>query len=373
MKINKKWIIIGVAIIAIIAVIVMVNPKPGKKSEQFPIEMGLKEQTATTVSSEKVVSGDIDETVFTIGSVNPVETFNVMVKTPGDVKATYFEIGDHVNKDDVLFEINQDAFDVSKNQTLTQQKNALDQSKDSLKQAEDAYNDQKKLFESGAIAQSALDNTKSALENAQRAYENTKAAYNSTLTSLNEQLDNYIQRSPTDGIVVGKNISKDIYATSQNGYTIIPESQFIVNASVTSKYVKSVKKGQKASIYVNTLDKTYDGEVISVSEVGQQGTYPIELSIQGDDDLMSGLYSEVKITTHRLEQVPVISKKALLLEGSDHYVFRIKADNTVEKILVTTGAESDEKVEILQNLSLGDSIVVLGKEYLSENDKIVIK
>ncbi len=372
-KMNKKWIIIGVAIVAIIAVITGIMPKKPTKADNSALKMGLEAETATTISSETVSKGDIDETAFTIGSIEPVETFNVTAKMAGDVKATYFEIGDRVSKNDVLFEINQEAFDVSKNQTLTQQKNALEQSKDSLKQAEDAYNDQLQLFESGAASQSVLDNAKTALENAQRAYENTKASYNSSLSTLNEQLDNYVQRSPVDGIVVDKNISKDMYATSQNGYTIIPESQFIVKASITSKYVKSVAKGQKASIYVNTLDKTYKGEVISVSEVGQQGSYPIELSIQGDDALMSGLYCEIKITTHRLEQVPVISKSALLLEGKEHYVFRIKADNTVEKISVVTGAESDDKVEILENLNLGDQIAVLGKEYLSENDKVVIK
>lgn len=373
MKMNKKWIIVGIAIVAIVVVIIAIKPKKVIKADDSALEMGLEAETATTISSEIVTKGDIDETVFTIGSIDPVETFNVTAKMAGDVKATYFEIGDRVSKNDILFEMNQDAFDVSKNQTVTQQKNALDQSKDSLKQAEDAYNDQNQLFESGATSQSVLDNAKTALENAQRAYENAKVNYNSSLSTLNEQLDNYVQRSPVDGIVVDKTISKDMYATSQNGYTIIPESQFIVNASITSKYVKSVKKGQEASIYVNTLDKTYTGEVISVSEVGQQGSYPVELSIQGDEDLMSGLYSEIKITTHQLEQVPVISKSALLLEGKDHYIFRIKADNTVEKIAVITGAESDDKVEILQNLNLGDQIVVLGKEYLSENDKVVIK
>lgn len=373
MKMNKKWVIAGIAIIAIIVVIVAIKPKKEIKADDSALEMGLEAETATTISSEIVTKGDIDETVFTIGSINPVETFNVTAKIAGDVKATNFEVGDHVSKNDILFEINQDAFDVSKNQTLTQQKNALDQAKDSLKQAEDAYNDQNQLFESGAASQSVLDNAKTALENAQRTYENTKASYNSSLSTLNEQLDNYIQRSPVEGIVVDKNISRDMYATSQNGYTIIPESQFIVNASITSKYVKSIEKGQEASIYVNTLDKTYTGEVISVSEVGQQGSYPIELSIQGDEDLMSGLYSEIKITTRQLEQVPVVSKSALLLDGEKHYVYRIKGDNTVEKVSVITGAESDDQVEILQNLNLGDQIVVLGKEYLSENDKVVIK
>ncbi|GAU77250.1 probable Co/Zn/Cd efflux system membrane fusion protein [Fusibacter sp. 3D3] len=373
MKMNKKWIIVGVAIIAILVVIFIPKPKKAISNDRSALQVGLESEVATTVSSEIVAKGDIDETVFTIGSIDPVETFNVTAKMAGDVKAIYFEVGDRVSKNDVLFEINRDTFDVSKNQTLTQQKNALDQSKDSLKKAEDDYNDQKQLFESGATSQSTLDNAKTALENEQRAYENATASYNSTLSTINEQLDNYVQRSPVDGIVVNKNISKDIYATAQNGYTIIPESQFIVNTSVTSKYVKSVKKGQSVSIYVNTLDKTYAGEVISVSEVGQQGSYPIEISIQGDEDLMSGLYSEIKITTHRLEQVLVVSKSALLLEGESHYVYRIKADNTVEQVSVITGGESDDKVEILQNLYLGDQVVVLGKEYLSENSKVVIK
>ncbi len=373
MKMNKKSIII-ISIITVLVVIIAI-PKPGSPKSPMPQNesYALDDSVLTTVSTEKVISGDIEETIFTIGSIDPTETFNVNAKVSGEVKETYFEIGDQVSKGDILFEINQDTFDINKSQTLTQLKNGLDQASLSLDQAKKSFEEQSQLFESGATSKSGFDNAKTALDNAQIAYNNALSSYNSNVSSLSEQTDNYVQKSPVDGVVVGKNISKSIFASAQNGYTIVPESQYIINASITSKYVKSIQKGQKASIYVNTLEREYTGEVLSISTVGQRGAYPIELSIDGDDALMSGLYSEIKIVIDTHEKATLISKDALIREGELTYVYRVKSDQTVEKVNVITGIEDENYVEILQNLDVSDEIVVRGKEYLTADAKVMIK
>lgn len=373
MKMNKKSIII-ISIIAVLVVIIAM-PKPGRPGAKMDetLDLKLDDSVSTTVSTEKVQVGSIEETIFTIGSIDPVETFNVNAKVSGEVKETYFEIGDRVSKGDVLFEINQDSFDINKSQTLTQLKNGLEQSRLNLEQAKKSFEEQSQLFESGAASKAVYDNSKTAFDNAQIAYDNALSNYNSSVSSLSEQKDNYVQKSPVDGVVVGKNISKSIFASGQNGYTIVPESQYVVNASITSKYVKAIQKGQGASIYVNTLDRTYAGEVLSISTVGQRGAYPIEISIDGDDALMSGLYSEVKIVVDTHEEAALISKNALIKEGETAYVYRVKSDQTVEKVSVITGIEDDTHVEILQNLNINDEIVVRGKEYLTADAKVMIK
>ncbi len=361
---NKKFLfIIGVILVAIVFILL---PKGGKAPEQTAPEMALDDKKVVSIDSDAVKKGEIENTVFTIGTIDPVEIFDVNAKVSGTVLKANFEVGDHVNKDDVLFTIDKANFETTRDASLSQLKNSLEQARTSRDKAQDDYDKELQLFETGAASQSSLDSAKIALDNAVIAYNNAASSYNSQAANYSDQLDNYVQKSPVSGVIVSKNISKDIYASTQNGYSIITEDAFVVNATISSKYVKSIAKGQKASIYVNTIDKQYTGEVLSVSSVGKNGSYPVEISIAGDDNLMSGLYSEIEISVDSVKDAMLIAKKALIYEGDKVYVYKINDDNTVKKVEIQVGIVNGEHVQLISGLNEGDKVVTLGKEYVTE-------
>jgi multidrug efflux pump subunit AcrA (membrane-fusion protein) len=55
------------------------------------------------------------------------------------------------------------------------------------------------------------------------------------------------------------------------------------------------------------------------------------------------------------------------------YVFRVKQNNTVERIDVLLGLQNADRIEVISGLSEGDLVVVEGNFGLEEGSEIEIK
>lgn len=365
---KAKQIIIGLVVVTAVAI-------AGKSIMKPTVEATVEEQKSQAVAVEVATAenGNIQESLFAIGSIDPETTYDVNVQAPGKVDAVYFEIGDHVNKNDTLFQMDTDSFDINKNSQLAQASNRLETSKISYNQAKTNYENQEILYNKQLIAQTEFDNVKRALDQAQIQYNNAKTDYQTQTSSFGDQLENYIIKSPVSGIIIGKTISNNQYASTQNGYTIIESNKLKINSSITSKYVQKISPGQKVDIYVNTIEKSYQGQIESVSYVAQKGSYPIEISIESDGKILPGMYAELQIQISTKENTLIIPKSALIEKEGQQYVYQVKENQTAHKTPVSIGLKDTENIEIVQGLESGTQIITTGKEYLDEGSKIVIE
>jgi len=370
---NKKWIIIVivVALIAVIAGTAISNQSDDALALEGDSELVFESGTSVTVISP--VNERIAEMVFTIGSIEPVATYNIFAKASGTVENTYFEVGDSVNVGDILFTIEDNAFNVTQNATLTQLQNGLEQAKSALETAENNLEDQKQLFENGAISETLLKSAQTGYDNAIIAYNNAKSNYESNVSQLKTQHDNYMEKSTVSGVVVAKNIKEGEFATSSNYYTIITDNHYVVKTSVASKYINRISEGQAAKIYVNTLDRSYTGTVKSVSEVAQAGAYPVEIELSGDEYLRAGLYAEVEIEINYVENAIVIPKSVVLYDGGVPYVYAVADNSVAARQNLTLGIENEDTIQVLSELPLDRKIIDEGKAFLDEGDTVVIK
>jgi len=366
---NKKKFAIVFVIVVVIAMIA-INPMIKKKNVAMPTTET--EESAVAVSTVLPVEGTLSESIFTIGEIQPSATYNVMAKASGTVEHTYFEVGDAVSKDDILFEIGTDSFNVSKQATLTQLDNGVKQAKQSFEQAQENYDKQKQLYDQGAISEAVFTNVETALDNAKIAYDNALASYQNSVNQLDDQYDAYVQKSPISGVVVSKGISEGQFVSSQVAYTIIPDTDYIISSSVTSKYINDMKRGLSAQVYVNTLDQTYQGEVTNVGSVAVNGSYPVELSLEGDAELRAGLYTEVSIIIKQHDKVMLLPKQVVKQDYASAFVYVVNGEGVAEKHIVTTGLSNEENYEILSGLSYTDEVIQLGLDYVEEGTEVTM-
>src|SRR6056297_2180622 len=202
------------------------------------------EETDTTVQEEKVtvtvgeIKGeDIPLTTYAIGQLSPKATYNAVALSPGEVIKSNFEIGDQVKKDDVLFILDKEDFNTTRNNQLNQLQISLDQAKISLEDAKKAYEDNLTLYNLDSIAKSQLDRSKSQYDQAKLQYDNVLSQINSTKDNLSNQEDGLVIQSPVDGVIANKTIEDGMYATNQNGYTIIKNNPIIFKAGVIEEYI----------------------------------------------------------------------------------------------------------------------------------------
>ncbi len=136
--------------------------------------------------------GEIKKEIPYVGQIMPSESVTVISKISGKVKEVSVEIGEKVNKDDVLFSIDEKDLNDQLSQLDAQIKQAEygvknaetslstvtgGQYEAQLLQQETAITSAEKQVENAKIA---IDNAKIALDNAQKQYDNVSVTFNNT-------------------------------------------------------------------------------------------------------------------------------------------------------------------------------------------------
>ena len=356
-------IILAIVVLGALAVWFRGNQNTSSaETERFPTSVRVTTPSLRTV----------EDKVYSIGEIAPMSTYNVMVLNAGTVDKTYFENGDVVKQGDILFKMETDTINVQQSANKSQLENAVRQAETARDQAKDNYDNQKMLFDQGAISKSALDSAQVQWNNSELALQNAQSNLKSSEKQMDEQYDAYVQRSPISGKIVTKNINEGQTVSSQIAYTIIPDSAFIISSSVASKEIGNILKDQDVEIYVGALSQTYNGKVSNISDLGNKGTYPIEISLEASNDLRSGMYAEVWITVDRREEVLMVPLETIVNKDGMSYVFKVNEDMTVDQIPVEVGIKQEGYIEIKSGLKNDEQIVSSGSDFMEEGMSVTI-
>ncbi len=164
-----------------------------------------------------------------------------------------------------------------------------------------------------------------------------------------------VERSATVGELVDK--SKMIYTVSDPG-------QLWAIAEVKERDIAAVKVGQDATFTTLAFgDEKFHGKVVLVGNQVEAGSRTIEVRIavdNADGRLKPGMFADVEIVTTILDNVLLIPDSALQTDGDDQIVFVALNENKFERRVVKLGLEQSGRVEILDGVKAGESIVTEG-------------
>ena len=334
------------------------------------------QEEKVTVTVGEIKEEDIPLTTYAIGQLSPKATYNVVPLSPGEVIKSNFEIGNQVKKDDVLFVLSKADFNTTKNNQLNQLQISLNQTKISLEDAKKAYEDNLKLYDLNSIAKSQLDRSKSQYDQAKLQYDNVLSQINSTKDNLRNQEDNLVIQSPVDGVVANKTIEEGMYASNQNGYTIIKNNPIIFNAGVIEEYISKIEVGQKTEVTINALDQTVEGVIKSIGLMKEGTTYPVEIELENNDlAIKPGMYAEVNIEYDILKNQVVIPKDAVVTEKGQSYIFLVNESiddgYSVTKEYINVLGNYDAKVYVDNDL-LGKTVVLKGSSFIDQESIVEI-
>jgi HlyD family secretion protein len=176
--------------------------------------------------------------------------------------------------------------------------------------------------------------------------------------------------SPIDGIVIsidtpmaGVNITP---ATAV--FTVADPNSLIFEAEVDETDIRFIKEGQKVQLMLDAFpDKELTGQVTQISFTSRTsrggGTvFPIKISLPKKDSLTYrlGMNGDADFVVQTSKNALVVPVEALL---PDNQVW-VKRGEAFEKINVETKIESDAEVEVVNNLSEEDEVVISGFDYL---------
>ena len=149
--------------------------------------------------------------------------------------------------------------------------------------------------------------------------------------------------------------------TTSHYVTIAGTDVMQMELSVSEDEISLLEKGETAAITVDAIDKTYEGEVSHISEVGDYtdgtSTFTADVAFDNDGKLMLGMTGTAEISLEKAENVIGIPVDAVHVTNNENYVTVQNGDETSE-VAVETGISNDSYIEIKSGLSAGDVVVV---------------
>lgn len=126
-------------------------------------------------------------------------------------------------------------------------------------------------------------------------------------------------------------------------------------------------------VSVDFRDKETLSPIARIIPVGDERSRMFEVRVRVEDPKwVVGSPVRVALPNDDPRELLAIPRDALVLRGSEVFVLRVSAENTVEKINVDTGIGLGPLIEVKGNLSEGDRVITRGAERLQPGQSVVI-
>ncbi len=368
---NKK-IIISVVVLLVITFVLIHFFKEEEIDPVYPV-----------VTVERVKQEDVAIYGEYVGRVRAQQFVEIRARVEGYLERMLFEEGTHIDKNQLLFVINQDRYKARVDKAKAQ----LNKDKAQANKAERDLERIRPLYEQNATSQLDLDNAIAAYETAKASVSMSEAdLYQAELelgyTTVNSPISGYISESQVDlGTLVGPS-SKSHLAT------IIKMDTVLIDFSMTAlDYLKSkernVELGQKDTtrswqphVTITLADNTiypYKGLVdFAAPQVDElTGTFSVRAEMTNPDrTLLPGQFTKVKLLLDVRENANVVPLKSVDIEKGGAYIYVLRTDATVERRFIEIGPEINNNVVVERGLSAGEFIVTEGHHKLNPGDRV---
>ena len=220
----------------------------------------------------------------------------------GYVKEIYFNIGDKVKRDDILFSMESTEFDIMKSQADL----ALEQAElmtELYRTRLDTINHEKKSLEKkGLKGKSEWKELESMAKNVQAGILATRSMIESA-SSKSKQINsivNYLNiRAPNSGIIIKKQIRVgDLIVPGMLAMILVDLDHLEIEAEVAESDLLKVQKGQKVKIDIPSMKFRTTGSVKSIVPSANPKTHTFTIRIafdKGDKEIFPGMYVKISV------------------------------------------------------------------------------
>lgn len=307
---------------------------------------------APVVTATEVRMRAFNDRLQALGTVAARESVMLTAKISDTVQRVHFDSGDEVPAGQVLVTLGG-----------RQQAAALQAAQATVVEADRLYERQQQLAAQQLIASSSLDT--------QRA---TRDAARARVTQLAADVGDRTIRAPFAGVLGIRRVSPGALVQPGTEVASLDDlSSVYVDFQVPETQLALVAKGQvlegRSAAYAG---RTFEGTVDVVEArvdpasraVMVRGVFP-----NADRVLRPGMLLQIDL--QRAErQAMMIPEISVVQVGRDTFVFRLKADDSVEQAPVRIGARASGQAEILEGLAAGERIVVDGTGKLRAGQKV---
>ncbi|HKZ65027.1 MAG TPA: efflux RND transporter periplasmic adaptor subunit [Chitinophagaceae bacterium] len=182
-------------------------------------------------------------------------------------------------------------------------------------------------------------------------------------------------RAPFSGILGLKNISPGAYVTPTTIIAVINQTnQLKLDFTVPEKYTRQIKIGQIVHFSYEGSDKKYAAKIVATESSVAENTRSLKVRsiVQAKDDkLLPGAFAKVQLAFDPNPNTILIPTQAVLPQARGKKA--VLYNNGIAKFTdVTTGIRDSARVQILEGLKAGDTVLVTGLLSVRPEGKVKI-
>lgn len=267
----------------------------------------------------------------------------------GQVEQIYVEIGDVVKAGQALLRLDDELLSLEAERS----KIAFDKAKLDFQRVEAVYQDK-------GLSESDLGGARLGMKSAEVQYRAAKKMFEDATV-----------RAPYAGTVsskmteVGQMIDK-----GQPVFEIVDISKMKLPIHVSENEIQDIHLGATAKIFVESLRDTLVAEVTAIGARSMQGsrTFPVEMTMDGADNVRSGMFARVSIFAGVDSSSLVIPRAATLPDVGRTVVFVAKGSKAEKKTVRILGTDEDQMS--VNGLMPGDTVILIGNQLLTQGSQI---
>jgi membrane fusion protein (multidrug efflux system) len=296
---------------------------------------------------------NLNDIYRTTGTMIPDEEVNLSFETSGKITNIYFKEGSTVKKGALLAKVNDSPLQAELNKLNAQ-----------IPLAKDRVFRQKSLLEKDAVSLEAYEQVTTELEKLNADIESVKARI--AQTEL---------RAPFDGVIGLRQVSEGTYASP--GTMIAKETKIIplkLEFSINEKQAGQVAQGTNLSFKVEGDLNTYQASIYAVESTLDLKTRTLKTRAiypNRDGKLKPGRTASVEIKLQELKNALTVPSQAIVAEMGRDIAYLYKGGKA-RQIILTKGMRTESKVQVLQGIQPGDTLITTGVMQLRDGMSVII-
>ncbi len=334
-----------------------------------------------TVVADVAVEMAAPVQVSAIGTVQPIATVIIKSRVDGEIAKVHFEEGQEINEGDLLFTLDNRAFQAQ----LAQSEANLQRDRAQLQRAQAEVKRQSELATRGVASAQKLEDVQTAVQVLEAAIRADEAAIENARVNLSYTTI----RAPITGRTGSVNLKRGNVVksndTSQQAVPLVTIAQLrpiYVAFTAPERHLADIRAAaalERPPVLVTNPNQPQNPITGMLTFVDNQvdaatGTITLKATFSNDDErLWPGQFVNVTLTLGIQANALVVPSAAIQIGQNGPYVFVIKPDATVELRLVRVDRALNNKTVIAEGLAPGDRVVVDGQLRLSNGTRVTVQ
>ncbi len=335
-----------------------------------------KEKRSVPVVTAKAVTRDLNLYLNGLGTVTALKTVTIRSRVDGELINVPFVEGQVVEKGALLAEIDPRPFQVQRDQAAGQ----LARDEATLKAAKITLERYTDLLKQKGVS-------KQEFENQQALVQQTEGLVKSDLAMIaNAELQITYCRivSPFKGRIGLRlvDVGNIVRANDPSGMAVINQLDpiavtFTISQDEIPRVQKRIREKHELTVYAYDRDFTTqlaEGKLLAIDNQvdSTTGTLRLKAEFQGTEGILfPNQFVNTRLLVDTKHQAVVVPSAAVQRGPNSHYVYVVKADNTVEKRDIVPGPSEGTETAIEQGLKPAEVVVTEGLDKLQNNTSVV--